>query len=103
MGGTVGVATNVIQVGFNTTQPWCIRYEISRSPLCLPVCEGNTDNSGMSFFHSDGDHIGNIWFSKHDMKLRVAMGQGSANFIGMVSETYGKTLNDWMAIRGFKG
>ena len=104
MGGTVGVATNVIQVGFNTTQPGgALDMRAAGAPLCLPVCEGNTDNSGMSFFHSDGDHIGNIWFSKHDMKLRVAMGQGSANFIGMVSETYGKTLNDWMAIRGFKG
>ena len=104
MGGTVGVATNVIQVGFNTTQPGgALDMRSAGAPLCLPVCEGNTDNSGMSFFHSDGDHIGNIWFSKHDMKLRVAMGQGSANFIGMVSETYGKTLNDWMAIRGFKG
>ena len=104
MGGTVGVATNVIQVGFNTTQPGgALDMRSAGAPLCLPVCEGNTDNSGMSFFHSDGDHTGNIWFSKHDMKLRVAMGQGSANFIGMVSETYGKTLNDWMAIRGFKG
>ena len=104
MGGTVGVATNVIQVGFNTTQPGgALDMRAAGAPLCLPVCEGNTDNSGMSFFHSDGDHIGNIWFSKHDMKLRVAMGQGSGNFIGMVSETYGKTLNDWMAIRGFKG
>ena len=104
MGGTVGVATNVVQVGFNTTQPGgALDMRAAGAPLCLPVCEGNTDNSGMSFFHSDGDHIGNIWFSKHDMKLRVAMGQGSGNFIGMVSETYGKTLNDWMAIRGFKG
>ena len=104
MGGTVGVATNVIQVGFNTTQPGgALDMRSAGAPLCLPVCEGNTDNSGMSFFHSDGDHTGNIWFSKHDMKLRVALGQGSANFIGMVSETYGKTLNDWMAIRGFKG
>ena len=104
MGGTVGVATNVIQVGFNTTQPGgALDMRSAGAPLCLPVCEGNTDNSGMSFFHSDGDHTGNIWISKHDMKLRVAMGQGSANFIGMVSETYGKTLNDWMAIRGFKG
>ena len=104
MGGTVGVATNVIQVGFNTTQPGgALDMRSAGAPLCLPVCEGNTDNSGMSFFHSDGDHTGNIWFSKHDMKLRVAMWQGSANFIGMVSETYGKTLNDWMAIRGFKG
>ena len=104
MGGTVGVATNVIQVGFNTTQPGgALDMRSAGAPLCLPVCEGNTDNSGMSFFHSDGDHTGNIWFSKHDMKLRGAMGQGSANFIGMVSETYGKTLNDWMAIRGFKG
>ena len=104
MGGTVGVATNVIQVGFNTTQPGgALDMRSAGAPLCLPVCEGNTDNSGMSFFHSDGDHTGNIWFSKHDMKLRVAMGQGSGNFIGMVSETYGKTLNDWMAIRGFKG
>ena len=104
MGGTVGVATNVIQVGFNTTQPGgALDMRSAGAPLCLPVCEGNTDNSGMAFFHSDGDHTGNIWFSKHDMKLRVAMGQGSANFIGMVSETYGKTLNDWMAIRGFKG
>ena len=104
MGGTVGVATNVVQVGFNTTQPGgALDMRAAGAPLCLPVCEGNTDNSGMSFFHSDGDHTGNIWFSKHDMKLRVAMGQGSGNFIGMVSETYGKTLNDWMAIRGFKG
>ena len=104
MGGTAGVTTNTIQIGFNTTQPGgALDMRSAGAPLCLPVCEGNTDNSGMSFFHSDGDHTGNIWFSKHDMKLRVAMGQGSANFIGMVSETYGKTLNDWMAIRGFKG
>ena len=104
MGGTAGVSTNTIQIGFNTTQPGgALDMRSAGAPLCLPVCEGNTDNSGMSFFHSDGDHTGNIWFSKHDMKLRVAMGQGSANFIGMVSETYGKTLNDWMAIRGFKG
>ena len=104
MGGTVGVATNVIQVGFNTTQPGgALDMRSAGAPLCLPVCEGNTDNSGMSFFHSDGDHIGNLWFSKHDMKLKVAMGQGSGNFIGLLTETFGKTLNDFVSIRGFKG
>ena len=104
MGGTVGVATNVIQVGFNTTQPGgALDMRAAGQPLCLPVADGNTASSGGSYFHSDGDHIGNLWFSKHDMKLKVAMGQGSGNFIGLLTETFGKTLNDFVSIRGFKG
>ena len=104
MGGTVGVATNTIQIGFNTTQPGgALDMRAAGQPLCLPVAEGNTASSGGSYFHSDGDHIGNLWFSKHDMKLKVAMGQGSGNFIGLLTETFGKTLNDFVSIRGFKG
>ena len=37
------------------------------------------------------------------MKLKVALGQGSGNFIGLLTETFGKTLNDFVSIRGFKG
>jgi len=37
------------------------------------------------------------------MKLKIAMGQGSGNFIGLLTETFGKTLNDFVSIRGFKG
>ena len=104
MGGTTGVTTNTIQIGFNTTQPGgALDMRAAGQPLCLPVAEGNTASSGGSYFHSDGDHIGNLWFSKHDMKLKVAMGQGSGNFIGLLTETFGKTLNDFVSIRGFKG
>ena len=104
MGGTAGVTTNTIQIGFNTTQPGgALDMRAAGQPLCLPVAEGNTASSGGSYFHSDGDHIGNLWFSKHDMKLKVAMGQGSGNFIGLLTETFGKTLNDFVSIRGFKG
>ena len=104
MGGTAGVTTNTIQIGFNTTQPGgALDMRAAGQPLCLPVADGNTASSGGSYFHSDGDHIGNLWFSKHDMKLKVAMGQGSGNFIGLLTETFGKTLNDFVSIRGFKG
>ena len=104
MGGTAGVTTNTIKIGFNTTQTGgALDMRASGQPLCLPVADGNTASSGGSYFHSDGDHIGNLWFSKHDMKLKVAMGQGSGNFIGLLTETFGKTLNDFVSIRGFKG
>ena len=104
IGGTIGVGTNTIQIGFNTTQPGgALDMRSAGQPLCLPVAEGNTASSGGSYFHSEGDHVGNLWFSKHDMKLKIAMGQGSGNFIGLLTETFGKTLNDFVSIRGFKG
>ena len=104
IGGTIGVGTNTIQIGFNTTQPGgALDMRSAGQPLCLPVADGNTASSGGSYFHSEGDHVGNLWFSKHDMKLKIAMGQGSGNFIGLLTETFGKTLNDFVSIRGFKG
>ncbi len=104
IGGTVGMGTNIVQIGFNTEQPGgALDMRNAGGPLCLPICEGNTNNSGQSFFHSDGDQTGNLWFSRHDMTLRLGMGQGDGNFIGILTETFGKTLNDFVSVRGFKG
>tara|TARA_A100000164_G_scaffold381005_1_gene430743 strand:+ start:5284 stop:7998 length:2715 start_codon:yes stop_codon:yes gene_type:complete len=104
VGGTVGMSTNIVQVGWNTEQPGGpLDLRAAGGPLCLPVADGDQDGAGMSYFHSDGDNIGNLWFDKYDMKLRVGMGQGSGNYIGLRTETYGKELNDWHGIRGWKG
>jgi len=102
--GTAGIGTNIVQVGFNTSQPGgSLDMRYAGGPICLPLADGDQDGSGMSYFHTEGDHTGNLWFSKYDMSVRIGMGNGSGNYIGLKTDTFGKELNDYQAIRGWRG
>ena len=102
--GTAGIGTNIVQVGFNSDQPGgALDMRYAGGPLCLPIADGDQDGAGFSYFHTEGDATGNLWFSKHDMSLKVGMGNGSGNYIGLKTDTFGKELNDYQAIRGWRG
>jgi len=104
MGGTVGVGTTTISVGFNTDQPGgALDMRYAGGALCLPIANTTQGGSPIAYFHSDGEHIGNMWFDRAEMKVRVAMGQGDGNFIGLRTETYGKFIDDYIGVRGWKG
>ena len=104
VGGTAGIGTNIIQIGFNTEQPaGALDMRYAGGPLCLPVAEGDQDGSLMSYFHHQGDSVGNLWFSKFDMSLKVGMGNGSGNYVGLRTESPGKQTVNYATIRGFTG
>ena len=104
VGGTAGIGTNIIQIGFNTEQPaGALDMRYADGPLCLPVAEGDQDGSEISYFHHQGDSVGNLWFSKFDMSLKVGMGNGSANYIGLKTESPGRYDETYSSRRGFAG
>ena len=104
VGGTAGIGTNIVQIGFNTEQPaGALDMRYADGPLCLPVAEGDQDGSEISYFHHQGDSVGNLWFSKFDMSLKVGMGNGSANYIGLKTESPGRYDESYASRRGFTG
>ena len=72
-------------------------------PVCLPIATGDQDGSGMSYFHTEGDHTGNLWFSKEDMQLKIGLGNGSAAYAGIKTDSYRKDVFSYAAKRGFTG
>ena len=102
--GTAGIGTNIVQVGFNTSQPGgSLDMRYAGGPLCLPIATGDQDGSGMSYFHTEGDHTGNLWFSKEDMQLKIGLGNGSAAYAGIKTDSYKKDVFSYAAKRGFTG
>lgn len=102
--GTAGIGTNIVQVGFNTSQPGgALDMRYAGGPVCLPIATGDQDGSGMSYFHTEGDHTGNLWFSKEDMQLKIGLGNGSAAYAGIKTDSYRKDVFSYAAKRGFTG
>lgn len=71
--------------------------------LCLPLANTLHGGSPIAYFHSDGEHLGNMWFDRQNMKVRVAMGQGDGNFIGLRTETYSRedSMLSYGGVRGY--
>ncbi len=106
MGGTVGVGTTTVQVGFNTDIPGgALDMRYAGGPLCLPLANTPHGGSPIAYFHSDGEHLGNMWFDRVNMKVRVAMGQGDGNFIGLRTDTYSREdyMYSYGGVRGYGG
>jgi len=102
--GTAGIGTNIVQVGFNSDQPGgALDMRYAGGPLCLPIATGDQDGSGISYFHTEGDHTGNLWFSKEDMQLKIALGNGSGAYAGIKTDSYAKDTYSYAAKRGFTG
>ena len=106
MGGTVGVGTTTVSVGFNTDIPGgALDMRYAGGALCLPLANTLHGGSPIAYFHSDGEHLGNMWFDRQNMKVRVAMGQGDGNFIGLRTETYSRedSMLSYGGVRGYDG
>ena len=93
--------TSHVRVGFNSENPGgALDLRNSGGALCLPVITTVPSGGETAIPHSEGPHVGNLWFDGVTNVLRIALAQGGGT--GIMTE--GKYRpDDYRRIRGWYG